>query len=458
MTREGLAAAGEVLPAPPERIVHLGLGAFHRAHQAWYTARADDAAEWGIVGFTGRSPAMADLLGAQGGVYTLVERRTDSDRFSHVGSVVAAVPGDRLDRFVAAVSAPTTSVVTLTITEAGYRLAPDDGPDLTDPEVAADLELLEDAFAGRTAAPPRTVPARLLLALGRRALLHGPPIAVVSCDNLPSNGRRLASVLLGLAEAVSPGLERAVADGVSFVSTSVDRITPRPDQELATAVRAATGWDDAAPVVTEPFSDWVLEGEFPAGRPAWETAGARFVADLEPYELRKLWLLNGAHLVLAFGGLSRGYATVAAAVADDDCRAAVERLWDDAEQLLPRHVDVPGYRASLLGRFGNPRIEHRLSQIAEDGLTKLRIRIVPVALQERRAGRPARGCAQGIASWIAALLRGIDLPDAGRADVRRALGEPEPGTALLSLASEPLAADQAFAATVSAAVRQWGTP
>jgi fructuronate reductase len=457
LTRAALAAAGEALPAPPPRIVHLGLGAFHRAHQAWYTARAADAAEWGIVGVTGRSPDVARRLAPQDGVFTLVERGADHDRFGHVGSIVAAVPGERVDRLVAAVAAPATALVTLTITEAGYRLTPAGGPDLDDPEVAADVERLRTILPGRHIDPPRTALGRLLLALRERDRLGRGPIALVCCDNLPANGRLLESALLGFADAVSPSFARRLPGGVSFVSTSVDRITPRADPGLTDLVRATTGWDDAAPVVTEPFSDWILAGEFPAGRPAWETAGASVVADLEPYEARKLWLLNGAHLVLAFGGALRGRATVAAAVDDPACRRAVERLWDDVAPLLPAHLDVPGYRASLLARFGNPRIEHRLSQIAEDGLTKLRIRIVPVAERHVHHGAAAPGCAAAIGAWTAALLAGLPLPDADRPDVRTALGDAEPARALLALVSGRLAADPAFAAAVTAAAADWGS-
>ncbi|MCY7286849.1 MAG: hypothetical protein LH624_00990 [Cryobacterium sp.] len=200
------------------------------------------------------------------------------------------------------------------------------------------------------------------------------------------------------------------------MSTSVDRITPRTTEADKRAVLLGTGWRDESPVVCEPFSDWVLSGEFPAGRPAWETAGARFVADIEPWEQRKLWMLNGAHTVLAAFGLLRGHALVSDAIADPACLALVERLWVEDARHLPG-VEVDDYAVQLLSRFRNPRIEHRLDQIATDTITKLRLRIVPVAERERARGRSAEGCAAVIGSWILAVSTGVLPPPTGlRAD------------------------------------------
>jgi fructuronate reductase len=452
--REGLPAG-----TPPVRIVHMGLGAFHRAHQAWYTASAADAGEWGIAAFTGRSSTIADELAPQDGLYTLIERSDAGDSVSVIPSVVEAIDGAKLHRFVELIASPDTAIVTLTITEPGYRLTSDGQPDRADPAVVADIEWLAAAL-GSTDIPalgadaPRTALGRLLLGLDARRRSGSGPIAIVPCDNIPDNGPFLRTGLLAFAEAVSAGSSAWLVANVSFVSTSVDRITPKTTEEDIHTATELSGWIDRSPVVTEPFSDWVLSGEFPAGRPAWETAGARFVDDIEPFERRKLWLLNGAHSLLACAGLLRGHTTVAAAIADPVCRSWVNELWDEAARHLPDDLELNEYRLALLGRFENSRIEHRLAQIGMEGLTKLRVRIVPVARAERAAGRDAAACARAIAAWIALLLAGTDLPDAQAAAVQAARAGDEAGVTkrLLSLLDGNLASDTEFLSSVEAAV------
>ncbi|UOQ89168.1 mannitol dehydrogenase family protein [Agromyces endophyticus] len=411
------------VPTPPERIVHLGLGAFHRAHQAWYTAHASDADQWGIVAFTGRSRDLVDRLAQQDGLYTIVERGADGDRFEVVPSIVRVEAGDDVPAFVTAVAAPQTAILTLTITEAGYRLAADGTVDLADPVVASDVAMLRSALvreaslAPARAAEPSSALGRVLLGLDARRRAGAGPIALVPCDNLPNNGGLLRRALADLAGRVSDELAAWLSANAAVVSTSVDRITPAIDAVIeSAAIGRATGCLDAAPVVTEPFSDWVLSGEFPAGRPEWEAAGARFVDHLEPWEHRKLWMLNGAHTVLATLGQARGHAVVSTAIEDPVCRAAVESLWDDDAAQLP-DLDLTAYRAALLTRFRNPRIEHRLTQIALDSTTKVRLRIVPVALRELAAGRAAGGCAAAIAAWILGVRSGTAALPGGIAAV-----------------------------------------
>lgn len=395
-------------PAPPVRIVHLGLGAFSRSHTAWYTQAASDGADWGIAAYTGRSRDLADRLTRQDGLYTLVERAEDGDRAEVVGSVVRAHAGDDLPSLLRDLSAEDTAIVTLTITEIGYRLAADGGPDLEDPLVRRDRDELAAVAAGRLTprdAAPQTALGRLLLGLESRRRAEGGPIAIVSCDNLPDNGGRLARGVAAWVEGIAPELGGWLDAHASFVSTSIDRITPRISAEEDAVLRARCG--DEAPVVAEPFRDWVLSGRFPAGRPAWESAGARFVDDLDPWESRKLWLLNGAHTLLAALGRLRGHESVAAAVADPVCRAAVDALWDDAATVLPADLGIPEYREALLERFGNPRIEHRLQQIGQDTETKLRLRIVPVAELVLAAGGSAEGSTAALGACLAALRRGL---------------------------------------------------
>ncbi|HEX7325263.1 MAG TPA: mannitol dehydrogenase family protein [Rhodanobacteraceae bacterium] len=437
------AALGDTVRAAPVRIVHMGLGNFHRAHQAWYTARSDDAAGWGIAAFTGRSPAAARELAAQEGLYTLIERAGDGDRASIVGSISRACDGADLAAFCAMVAAPATALVTLTITEPGYHLNAAGDLDSADALVAADVAQLA---AHSDAAAPVTPLARLALGLHARYRAGGAPLAVVPCDNLPGNGALVARAVAKLAACEGAGFARWIGRAVAFVSTSVDRITPRcTAADAATACRL-TGWTDRVPVVTESFSDWVLQGDFPAGRPRWESAGARFVGDVRPFERRKLWLLNGAHSLLAYRGLLRGHATVAAAMNDADLRAAVERLWMEARRHLPAVLDLDSYCSALRTRFANARIEHRLAQIGMDGVAKLRVRVVPVAQAELAAGRDAEGCAGPIAAWVACAQRGLLPPDASAAALSAALAQPPAARvrALVALLAADLAGESGF--------------
>lgn len=397
-----------VSPAAPVRIVHIGLGAFHRSHQAWYTGQVDPEHQWGIAAFTGRSPEAATTLAAQDGLYTLVERGDDGDEFSIMGSISAAYDGADLAQLVTLLSAPDTAVVTITVTEPAYHLGANGRLNASSSVVAADAAALNELWAQSGSLDVSgsfptlaTMGARVLLGLAARRRADAGPVAVVSCDNLTSNGSAASEAIQGLAALVSDELAHWIAGNVSFVNTSVDRITPRTTDADIAAVRGATGFDDAAPVITEPFSNWVLSGNFPAGRPAWEKAGAVFVEDIAPFEQRKLWLLNGAHSLLAYAGQLRGLRTVADAVGDSSCTAELEAFWNEASAHLNQPgLDIPAYRAALLSRFRNARIEHLLEQIGADGSTKLRMRAVPVLRAERAAGRTGEGAARAIAAWV----------------------------------------------------------
>ena len=419
---------------PPVRIAHLGLGNFFRAHQAWYTATAPDAARWGIAAFTGRSRPLATALSDQGGLYTLIVRGPDADRLEVIGSVAEAHPGDDIASWRTVLTRRELSVVTLTVTEAAYRRGRGGGLDDTDPDVRADLA------AFRAGGPMVTVPGRLVAGLNARRLAYGGPIAVVCCDNLPGNGAATARVVLDFAGAAEPALLPWIRDNVSFVTTMVDRITPRTTPEDVASV-AAAGRPDEVPVVTEPFTEWLLEGEFPRGRPAWDAAGARFVSDVTPHELRKLLLLNGGHSLLAYAGSARGLTTIADAVTDPTCRAWLDEWWDEAV----RHVPLPAaeladYRAALLERFANPRIRHTLAQIAADGSQKIPIRVLPVLRGERAAGRPATGATRALAAWITHLRgRGAPISDDGAQPYVDRAASPRD---LITLLAPDLAADR----------------
>jgi fructuronate reductase len=349
------------------RLAHLGLGAFFRAHQAWYTERAnarhpDDP--WTYTAFTGRSPALAAAMTAAGNRYTLVERGAQGDTESTVASVAHSFPGDDTDAWAAAFAAPELAVVTVTVTESGYG----DGP---------------------TAAP-----ARLLAGLAARRAAGGGPLALVSCDNLAGNGEVLHGAVVRLAEASDLDLARWVERNVTFPSTMVDRITPHTGDPLV--------------VVTEPFSEWVIAGEFPAGRPAWHEVGARFVDDVAPFERRKLWLLNAAHSTMTYLGLLRGLETIDEAWADDGVRQAVEQLWGEVRPVLGfDDAETDAALAALRPRFANPRIAHRLDQIARQGREKLAQRQHAIMAARVEAGLPpGEACQATIAAFDEIVRRG----------------------------------------------------
>ena len=463
LNRRNLAArTGTVSEPAPVRIAHLGLGAFHRAHQAWYTDVVDEANEWGIAAFTGRSPQAAEEIAAQDGLYALIERSVDGDSVTVIDAISEAVDGARVDRLVEHVAAPDTALVTLTVTEAGYALDADGRPDLANPAVSADVEWLRrnlDAAQFDLSDAPRTALARLLAGVEARRRAGSGALAIVSCDNLPENGELTRSALFELAELASATATREhLAEHVTFVSTSIDRITPKTTPADVAAVAAATGWRDRSPVVTEPFHDWVLSGEFRSGRPAWERAGARFVDDIDPFERRKLWLLNGSHTLLAYAGAARGHGTVAEAVGDPEVRSWVEQFWAEAVRHLPAEgLDLDAYRAALLDRFDNARIRHLLGQIGQDGTTKLRVRIAPVLRAERAAGRDGDASVRVLGAWVAAARDGrLPADRAGDAlDAAASESGERAVVELLRLVDSELLEDPAIVAAVARAASEF---
>ncbi|GIG36269.1 mannitol dehydrogenase family protein [Cellulomonas pakistanensis] len=439
-------AAGHGRPAAPVRVVHLGLGGFVRAHQAWYTDNAPDAAGWGIAAFTGRSRALVEALAPQDGLYTLVTRAPDGERLRVVSSLSAVHGGDEHDAWLGYWADRAVAVATFTVTEAGYVRAAGGGLDTDREDVRADIAALRADRHARV----RTAPGRVVAGLRLRRATGAGPMTLLPCDNLPDNGRALERVVLELADLVDPGLAEWIVGHVAFGTTMVDRITPATTDGAREAVRAATGLADAAPVATEPFSEWVVAGDFPAGRPAWDEVGAQLVDDVLPFERRKLWLLNGAHSLLAYAGGALGHRTVADAIADHRVLGWVEAWWDEASRHLALPPDeITAYRRALLDRFANPRIQHLLAQIAADGSEKLPVRVAPVLRAECEAGRLPLGACTTVAAWVLRLRghgapvsearpeRVAGLADGSLADaVRAVLGRLAPGMG----AHEPLVA------------------
>ena len=418
--------AGQGRAAAPVRLVHLGLGNFFRAHQCWYTEHAPDAADWGFAAFTGRgSTVLVSELNEQDGLYTLVSRAADADRFEVLSSLSRAHAAADHDAWLRCFQAPELAAVTITVTEAGYLAGPGGGLDARQPQVQADIETLRKDPTGLVA----TAPARLVAGIAARRQAGAGPLALVPCDNTPGNGALAERVVRDLAQLIDSGLAAWLEDSVAVVSTMVDRITPRGTPEDVAAVLRSTGFDDRCPVVSEPFHEWVLSGAFPAGRPRWQDAGATFTSDVTPYEHRKLWLLNGAHSLLAYAGSIRGHKTVAGAVADQTCRSWLEEWWAVASPHLNQPAaEVAAYRAALLDRFANTRMHDRLDRIAADGSQKLPIRILPVLRAERAAARVPVGATRVLAAWICH-LRGLG---AAVSDVR--------AKEVVSLAQGPLSA------------------
>ena len=393
-------------PAAPVRMVHLGVGNFTRAHQAWYTAHSPDADQWGIAAFTGRRPDAAEALAPQDGLYTLITRSAEGDAFELIGALSAVHAAADHEAYLDYLSRPEVAVVTITVTEAGYLRGADGHLDAGRDVVVSDLEALRSDPRN----PVGSLPGRLVAGLLARRAAGAEAITVLSCDNLPENGAVTRTVVTDFAGMLDETLPDWIDSHVDFATSMVDRITPATTDEDRALVEKECGYIDAYPVPTEPFSEWVVSGSFPAGRPRWEEAGATLVDDVEPFEQRKLWLLNASHSMLAYAGSIRGYSTIDEAIADPSCRSWVDAFWDEASRHLTLPAsDIANYRAALLTRYSNPRVRHQLAQIAADGSIKLRVRILPTLRGERSAGRVPTGCATALAAWVLH-LRGLGAP------------------------------------------------
>ncbi len=385
-------------------IVHLGLGAFHRAHMAHYTqdALALASGAWGICGVSLRSPDIRDRLAPQDGLYTLVERGRDGERMHAIGTVreVLFAP-ENPEGVVARIAAAATRIVSLTVTEKGYchdsasgRLREDD------PGIIHDVT---------QPGAPKTAIGMLVRGLERRRRDGAGPVTVLCCDNLPHNGRTLQGVARRFAELCDLQLAQWIDGNVAFPSSMVDRIVPATTEQDRAAVSAQLGLADASPVLTEPFRQWVIEDRFLAGRPAWEKAGAEFVADVAPYEEMKLRLLNGSHSTMAYLGSLAGHEFIYQVIGDSAFRRLVERVMEEASATLslPADVDLPCYRRALIERFANPALGHRCRQIAMDGSQKLPQRLLGTIRQRLAVDAPIDALALGVAGWMR-YVRGVD--------------------------------------------------
>jgi fructuronate reductase len=438
--------------AAPVRMVHLGVGNFHRAHQAWYTTHSPDADQWGIAAFTGRRRDTADALAPQDGLYTLITRSADGDNFELIGALSAVHGAVEHEAYLDYLSRGEVVIVTITVTEAAYLRGADGHLDAGLDVIVSDLAALRSSARN----PVASLPARLVAGLVARRTAGAAALTILSCDNLPENGAVTRTVVKDFAALVDQSLPDWIDSHVDFATSMVDRITPGTTDDDRALVQQACGYVDAYPVPTEPFSEWVVSGRFPAGRPRWEEAGVTLVADVEPFEQRKLWLLNGSHSMLAYAGSIRGYSTIDEAIADPGCRSWVEMFWDEASRHLSLPAaDIAAYRAALLTRFSNPRAGDQLARIAADGSTKLAVRTVPTIRAERAAGRVPSGCATTIAAWVLH-LRGLGAPikDPGAGPSQKAANSgdlPQAVPAVLDILEPGLGSDKEF---VDAVLRQ----
>ncbi|HEY1878611.1 MAG TPA: mannitol dehydrogenase family protein [Caulobacteraceae bacterium] len=376
-------------------ILHLGPGAFHRAHQNVFTEDAIAAAggDWGVTGVSLRSAALSEALAPQDGLYA-VETLGEGVRVVGVVKRVLFAPASP-GRVLAAFADPNIHVVTLTITEAGYALAPDGKLDLAHPDIVHDLRGIPVSALGW-----------LVTGLAARRRAGGEPITVISCDNLSGNGAKLAAAVRAFADRADPTLGPWLEASVAFPSTMVDCIVPATDAGHRARVEAALGLEDAASVQREAFAAWAIEDRFAGPRPAWEAAGAEIVASVEGHERLKLHVLNATHSALAYLGLPRGLSFVRQAIADPELAAFAEAMV--GEEIAPAlaGLDVAGYWAKTRARLANPSLDHRLAQIAEDGSAKLAQRIFPILIANARAGRPAARLAAVIRAWLDAVGEG----------------------------------------------------
>lgn len=447
-----------------QSIVHIGVGGFHRAHQAVYL---DDLlhrpghTRWGIcgVGLLRQDDRMRDALLPQDCLYTVVESDATGDRVRVIGSLLNYLYApDDPQAVIEKMASAQCRIVSLTITEGGYYLHQGTGEfEENHPDIVRDLAHPHE---------PSCSFGYLAEALDRRRRRGLAPFTVMSCDNLLHNGTVARQMLLAFAERREPVLSRWIAENCAFPSSMVDRITPGTTEGHRAKLRQNFGIDDAWPVVCEPFRQWVIEDHFPDGRPSWEQVGAQMTADVQPYEKMKIRLLNASHQAMCYIGILLGYSTTDEAMADAHIAGLVRALMDvEVTPLLP---DVPGidlgqYKKTLIDRFANPAIKDQLSRIAVDGSARIPKFILPSIVEQLNRGGPIRILSFVVASWFR-YLAGTDdggkdlmivdslanplseLARRGRADPRLLLGMRE-------LFGERLAGSAVFREEVSRALR-----
>ncbi len=446
-------------------MAHLGVGAFHRCHQAEYT---DDLISlrfdrWGIVGINIRPPSLADTLGRQSGLYTRLIRENSHIEARVIGSIVRVVDSqESAAPALGVLVSPDIELVTMTVTEKGYCHIPSSGElDLGHPDIVHDLANPET---------PRSVPGLLVRALELRQATHGRPLTLLSCDNIPANGVILGNVVRSFAEGRGNGLAEWIAANVAFPSAMVDRIAPAVTQADLDSVEQWFGYRDGAVAVGEPFRQWVIEDKFAGRMPRWDLVGATFVDDVTPFEHLKMRVLNGAQTTLATLGVLAGLEHTSDAMADPLLSDFIRRML--VEETLPTLMPVPGilplaYVEQSLGRLKNTAIRHRNHQVATDGSQKIVQRLLNPIRDRLSQGGSIGLLSVPVAGWMAYLIQASDRfgkrwpvsdPYAGKvAEIADTTGHDAQALASAILAIDGifdpgLAADETFRTTVMSAL------
>jgi fructuronate reductase len=386
-------------------IVHLGIGAFHRAHQAFYTEAALNkfGGDWVIVGCSLRSPAVRDQLEPQDGLYTLVERSGEGEKLQVIGAVIQNLVGpENPAELISVMARPNIKIVSMTVTEKGYCHDPATGNlNWFHPDIQHDFENLDK---------PKSAIGFLVAALNARYKAGIKSFTVLSCDNLPNNGEVLEKVVVQFAEKVSKDLAAWISANTCFPATMIDRIVPATTDEDRRDIEARIGVRDEGVVVTEPFSQWVIQDKFSDGRPQWEKVGALLVDDVRVFESIKLRLLNGAHSTMAYTGYLSGFDFISE-VMQEPAFVNMIKLYmarEAGETLVaPVNFDIESYKQQLRARFSNKALKHRTWQIAMDGSQKLPQRLLESLRAQLRGNGHIDIICLGVAAWIR-YVSGVD--------------------------------------------------
>ena len=441
-------------------VVHISVGSFHRSHQAVYF---DDLAQrglgdgWGLTGVGLHRREMQDALAAQDGLYTVVSRGRDGDEARVVGVITNYLfAQDQPQAVLEALADDRTRLVTLTITAAAYKVDPETGEFL-----ASDVQVVTDLA---DPSHPQTALGYIVEGLDRRRCAGHAPFTVLSCDNMPGNGSVARTAVMAFAKLRDDRLARWIDAHVTFPSSMVDRITPKTTQEHRDLVEQGFGVLDRWPVVTEPFSQWIVEDAFCNGRPQLDQVGVQFVSDVRPYALMKTRLLNAGHSALGYLGSLAGHELIDETVADPVFAAYVQRMMaDEIAPLLPAvpGIDLPAYQAALLERFANPAIGDRLERLCRNGSAKIPGHVLTSIREARATQRPHALLTLAVAGWCWYLFdldeRGVPFvrDDPGAARLQALVAGADGPRALLAdrRTFGSLAADAAFADAVLSDLR-----
>lgn len=378
-------------------IVHIGLGAFHKAHQAALTHKVlqKQPDNWRIFGVSLRSSKPSSELTPQDCLYTLIEKGMSGQRFNVIGSIAgAACLGDNFDGVLSHLISEDIKIVSITVTEKAYGLdRANKGCDIAHPAIAHDLENVES---------PKGVVGLLVLALKLRRKNGTEPFTVLCCDNLPENGVMVRNAVVDFARRIDQELAAWIKHNVAFPSTMVDRITPAATSETMQEAEQEIGLSDNAAVETEEFCQWVIEDNFPTGRPNWDIAGAIFTDDVAKFEMMKLRMLNGAHSMLAYVGFHCGYKYVRDVMQNEPMVQLIRRHMRSAQTTLDEleGVDFNLYAQDLIDRFRNPSIAHETFQIAMDGSEKMPQRVFAPAVSDKLNRAQRRPFVFATAAWL----------------------------------------------------------